>query len=91
MFTPGREVTISGRPVKEVVFTPGGVLSNAAQMGPTQPILDPARPTGYYDWPNRLGIPAYRMAGIDAPRPADSPGAKRAVRAPHTRFTGVAR
>ncbi|HEV8380709.1 MAG TPA: SusC/RagA family TonB-linked outer membrane protein [Gemmatimonadales bacterium] len=36
-------------------FTPGGVLSNAAQMGPTQPVLDPNAPSGYYDWPgNRL-------------------------------------
>ena len=33
------------------LFTPGGVLSNAAQMGPTQPVNDPTRPTGFYDWP----------------------------------------
>lgn len=32
-------------------FTPGGVLSNAAQYGPTQPVFDPASPTGYYEWP----------------------------------------
>ncbi|HEV8398731.1 MAG TPA: SusC/RagA family TonB-linked outer membrane protein [Gemmatimonadales bacterium] len=32
-------------------FTPGGVLSNAAQMGPTQPVFDSTAPTGYYDWP----------------------------------------
>ncbi|MGH7560240.1 MAG: SusC/RagA family TonB-linked outer membrane protein [Gemmatimonadales bacterium] len=32
-------------------FTPGGVLSNAAQFGPTQPVFDDATPTGYYDWP----------------------------------------
>ena len=32
-------------------FTPGGVLSNAAQMGPTQPIFDDTTVTGYYDWP----------------------------------------
>ena len=31
-------------------FTPGGVLSNAAQMGPTQPIYDSTTPTGYFDW-----------------------------------------
>jgi iron complex outermembrane receptor protein len=36
-------------------FTPGGVLSNAAQMGPTQPVFDPTRPTGYYDWPGPGG------------------------------------
>jgi len=36
-------------------FTPGGVLSNAAQMGPTQPAFDSTAPTGFYDWPgNRL-------------------------------------
>ena len=32
-------------------FTPGGVLSNAAQMGPTQPVFDPTTTTGYYNWP----------------------------------------
>ncbi|HEU5219891.1 MAG TPA: SusC/RagA family TonB-linked outer membrane protein, partial [Gemmatimonadales bacterium] len=32
-------------------FTPGGVLSNSAQFGPTQPILDPTSTTGYYNWP----------------------------------------
>jgi len=32
-------------------FTPGGVLSNAAQMGPTQPVYDPNSATGYYNWP----------------------------------------
>lgn len=32
-------------------FTPGGVLANAAQMGPTQPVMDPTTVTGYYDWP----------------------------------------
>lgn len=34
----------------EDLFTPGGVLSNAAQMGPTQPIYDDTTVTGYYDW-----------------------------------------
>lgn len=33
------------------LFTPGGVLGNAAQMGPSQPVFDPANPTGYYEWP----------------------------------------
>ncbi len=33
-------------------FTPGGVVGNAAQMGPTQPITDPTSPTGYYEFPN---------------------------------------
>ncbi|HET7550468.1 MAG TPA: SusC/RagA family TonB-linked outer membrane protein [Gemmatimonadaceae bacterium] len=32
-------------------FTPGGLLSNAAQMGPTQPVMDPSTVTGFYDWP----------------------------------------
>lgn len=31
-------------------FTPGGVLSNAAQMGPTQPVKDPNTTTGFFDW-----------------------------------------
>ncbi len=35
-------------------FTPGGVLSNAAQMGPTEPVLDAATQTGYYDWSGNL-------------------------------------
>jgi iron complex outermembrane receptor protein len=35
-------------------FTPLGVLSNAAQMGPTQPVHDRTTPTGYYDWPGGL-------------------------------------
>ncbi len=34
-------------------FTPGGVLSNAAQMGPTQPVTDPDRATGFYEWPGQ--------------------------------------
>ena len=42
-------------------FTPGGVMSNAAQMGPTQPVYDPAAPTGYYDWPDR------QLASADNP------------------------
>lgn len=32
-------------------FTPSGVLSNAAQMGPTQPVFDSTTTTGYYNWP----------------------------------------
>jgi TonB-linked SusC/RagA family outer membrane protein len=32
-------------------FAPGGVLSNAAQMGPTQPVTDPTSVTGFYNWP----------------------------------------
>jgi iron complex outermembrane receptor protein len=36
-------------------FTPDGVISNAAQFGPTQPVYDTASTTGYYEWPgNRL-------------------------------------
>lgn len=38
--------------------TPGGVLYNAAQMGGTQPVFDPAATTGYYNWPgNSLTSP----------------------------------
>jgi iron complex outermembrane receptor protein len=35
-------------------FTPtatSGVLGNAATMAPTQPVMDPTSPTGYYEWP----------------------------------------
>jgi iron complex outermembrane receptor protein len=43
-------VSLRGSRAKDL-FTPGGVLSNAAQMGPTQPVFDPTTRTGYYDWP----------------------------------------
>jgi TonB-linked SusC/RagA family outer membrane protein len=44
-------------------FTPGGVLSNAAQMGPTQPVNDPNTVTGFYDWPgNTLQSPDNPLA-----------------------------
>lgn len=47
-------------------FTPGGVLSNAAQMGPTQPTTDPTSPTGFYDWPgNKLTSPDNPLAILD--------------------------
>lgn len=35
-------------------FTPNGVLYNAAQMGPTQPVFDATSVTGYYNWPGNL-------------------------------------
>ncbi|HTL05401.1 MAG TPA: SusC/RagA family TonB-linked outer membrane protein [Gemmatimonadales bacterium] len=38
-------------------FTPGGVLSNAAQMGPTQPVFDEATRTGYFNWGSALPSP----------------------------------
>lgn len=31
-------------------LTPGGLLGNAAQMGPTQPVFDSTTTTGYSDW-----------------------------------------
>ncbi len=34
-------------------FTPGGALSNAAQMGPTQPIFG-NETSGYYEWPGDI-------------------------------------
>jgi len=38
--------------------SPGGVLYNAAQMGPTQPVFDATSVTGYYNWPgNSLTSP----------------------------------
>jgi TonB-linked SusC/RagA family outer membrane protein len=38
-------------------FTPLGVLSNAVQMGPTQPIFNASAPSGFYDWPGGLQSP----------------------------------
>jgi iron complex outermembrane receptor protein len=38
-------------------FTPLGVLSNAAQMGPTQQVFDPNSATGFFDWPGGLQSP----------------------------------
>jgi iron complex outermembrane receptor protein len=38
-------------------FTPGGVLGNAAQMGPTQPVLDTSTVTGFYDWTGGIQSP----------------------------------
>jgi TonB-dependent starch-binding outer membrane protein SusC len=32
-------------------FQAGDVLGNAVGMAPTQPVLDPTNPTGYWDWP----------------------------------------
>jgi iron complex outermembrane receptor protein len=50
-------------------FTPGGVLSNAAQMGPTQPVSDAATTTGFYDWPgNTLQSPDNPVAILDLAR-----------------------
>jgi iron complex outermembrane receptor protein len=31
-------------------FTPSDVLGNAVSMAPTQPVVDPTSPTGYWDW-----------------------------------------
>ncbi|NJD11232.1 MAG: SusC/RagA family TonB-linked outer membrane protein [Gemmatimonadetes bacterium] len=39
------------------LFTPGGVLSNATQMGPTQPVYDATTRSGYYDWPGGIQSP----------------------------------
>jgi TonB-linked SusC/RagA family outer membrane protein len=35
-------------------FTPLGVLSNAAQMGPTQPVYNHSSETGFFDWSGGL-------------------------------------
>src|SRR4029453_1668106 len=50
-------------------FTPGGVLSNGAEMGPTQPVTDANTPTGFYDWPgNTLQSPDNPVAILDLAR-----------------------
>jgi TonB-linked SusC/RagA family outer membrane protein len=46
-------------------FTPLGVLSNAAQMGPTQPVHNRNAPTGYYDWPGGLQSPDNPVAILE--------------------------
>jgi iron complex outermembrane receptor protein len=47
-------------------YTPGGVISNAAQMGPTQPVMDATNPTGYYEWPgNTLQSPDNPLAVLN--------------------------
>ncbi|PYO92623.1 MAG: SusC/RagA family TonB-linked outer membrane protein [Gemmatimonadetes bacterium] len=38
-------------------FTPGAVVGNAAQMGPTQPIMDTASTTGFYEWSGGIQSP----------------------------------
>ena len=43
--------------VADYAFTPGGVVGNAAQMGPTQPVVDPASPTGYFEWTGGIQSP----------------------------------
>ncbi|HKP30265.1 MAG TPA: SusC/RagA family TonB-linked outer membrane protein [Gemmatimonadales bacterium] len=45
-------------------ITPGGVLSNSAQFGPTQPIFDENSTTGYYEWPNNALQSADNPAAI---------------------------
>ena len=45
-------------------FTPFGVLSNAAQYGPTQPIEDPGSPTGFYEWPSNSSTSADNPVAI---------------------------
>jgi iron complex outermembrane receptor protein len=45
-------------------ITPGGVLSNSAQFGPTQPVLDANSTTGYYEWPNNALQSADNPAAI---------------------------
>jgi iron complex outermembrane receptor protein len=45
-------------------FTPLGVLSNATQYGPTQPVTDDASATGFYEWPNNSSTSADNPAAI---------------------------
>jgi TonB-linked SusC/RagA family outer membrane protein len=45
-------------------FTPLGVLSNAAQYGPTQPINDPDTPTGFQEWPGNSSTSADNPVAI---------------------------
>jgi len=47
-------------------FTPGGAITNAFQMGPTQPVYDSTSVTGYYNWPgNSLTSPDNPLELVD--------------------------
>lgn len=46
-------------------FTPGDVLGNAAAMAPTQPVLDPTSPTGYWDWRTTNASPSNPLASLN--------------------------
>jgi len=45
-------------------FTPGDVLGNAAAMAPTQPVMDPSSPTGYWDWNTTQASPSNPLASL---------------------------
>ncbi len=45
-------------------FTPGDVLGNAAAMAPTQPVLNPGSPTGYWDWNTTNASPSNPVASL---------------------------
>ena len=45
-------------------FTPGDVLGNAASMAPTQPVVDPTSPTGYWDWHTTNASPSNPVASL---------------------------
>ncbi len=49
-------------------FAPFGTLSNAAQMGPTQPLYDPASPTGFYDYSTGSTTPDNPVAIVELAR-----------------------
>jgi len=46
-------------------FTPGDVLGNAAAMAPTQPVLNPSSPTGYWDWNTTNASPSNPLASVN--------------------------
>jgi TonB-linked SusC/RagA family outer membrane protein len=46
-------------------FTPGDVLGNAAAMAPTQPVMDPTSPTGYWDWNTTNASPSNPVASLN--------------------------
>jgi TonB-dependent starch-binding outer membrane protein SusC len=46
-------------------FQAGDVLGNAVGMAPTQPVFDPANPTGYWDWPTTGASASNPVASLD--------------------------
>jgi TonB-linked SusC/RagA family outer membrane protein len=60
------KVSVRGSRSKEQ-FTPGGVISNAAQMGPTQPVIDTAAQSGFANWDTLAGGGAGGIQSADNP------------------------
>lgn len=54
-------LNVKGSQAKDQLV-PSGVISNAASMAPTQPVLDPTSSTGYWDWNTTNASPSNPLA-----------------------------